>query len=184
MSVPIESSLFPPMNPASGSPIESSCDTFANEWIENLACDNSIESNWAPPTDECIDKEWIRNPDSDNPIESDWHNACIDNRDSDNPIKSSCVPFTNGWSDNTDSENDSKSIVVTKHSVEEGEDAYRPGGFHPVFIGDVYNNRYEILRKIGYGGYSTVWLVRDLTEKYVRHDIDPEISADFTQIWQ
>jgi hypothetical protein len=156
-SVPIESSLFPATNPASDNPIESSCVTFRNEWIDNSACDSSIESNWIPLTDE--------RPASGNLIDDDWHNDCIDNRDSDNPIESSCVPFNNGWIDNTDSGNDSKLIVVTKHSVEEGEDAYRPGGFHPVFMGDVYNNRYEILRKIGYGQYSTVWLVRDLTEK-------------------
>lgn len=46
--------------------------------------------------------------------------------------------------------------------VDEGNDAYRPGGFHPVYIGDVYNARYKILNKIGYGSYSTVWLVEDV----------------------
>jgi serine/threonine protein kinase len=50
---------------------------------------------------------------------------------------------------------------------EEGRDAYRPGGFHPVYMGDVYNDRYQILRKIGYGQYSTVWLVKDLAQQYV-----------------
>ncbi|KAI1747774.1 serine/threonine protein kinase [Xylaria castorea] len=39
--------------------------------------------------------------------------------------------------------------------TEEGNDVYRPGGFHPVYIGDVYNARYKILNKIGYGSYST-----------------------------
>lgn len=43
--------------------------------------------------------------------------------------------------------------------LEEGTAAYRPGGFHPVYIGDIYHGRYEILNKIGYGRYSTVWLV-------------------------
>lgn len=46
--------------------------------------------------------------------------------------------------------------------IEEGRDAYRPGGFHPVYIGDVYNERYKVLNKLGYGAYSTVWLVHDL----------------------
>ncbi|KAK7417484.1 hypothetical protein QQX98_004604 [Neonectria punicea] len=49
--------------------------------------------------------------------------------------------------------------------IEEGRAAYRPGGFHPVYIGDVFNERYEVLNKIGYGVYSTVWLVRDLKNK-------------------
>lgn len=47
--------------------------------------------------------------------------------------------------------------------IEEGRDKYRPGGFHPVYIGDVYADKYKILSKIGYGAYSTVWLVKDLT---------------------
>jgi serine/threonine-protein kinase SRPK3 len=48
--------------------------------------------------------------------------------------------------------------------IEEGRDAYRPGGFHPVYVGDVYNERYKVLNKLGYGAYSTVWLVQDLTK--------------------
>ncbi|KAI1505630.1 kinase-like domain-containing protein [Biscogniauxia marginata] len=47
--------------------------------------------------------------------------------------------------------------------IEEGTDVYRPGGFHPVYIGDVFKDRYKVLNKIGYGVYSTVWLVRDLS---------------------
>ncbi|KAB8255138.1 kinase-like domain-containing protein [Aspergillus pseudonomiae] len=49
-----------------------------------------------------------------------------------------------------------------KTAIEEGTQMYRPGGFHPVYIGDVFKDRYKALNKIGYGVYSTVWLVRDL----------------------
>lgn len=58
-------------------------------------------------------------------------------------------------------------VVVTESGdtgIEEGRDAYRPGGFHPVYIGDVYANKYEVMSKIGYGRYSTVWLVKDLSK--------------------
>lgn len=41
------------------------------------------------------------------------------------------------------------------NDIEEGRHAYRPRGFHPVYIGDVYHNRYKILRKIGYSAYPT-----------------------------
>lgn len=42
---------------------------------------------------------------------------------------------------------------------------YVPGGFHPVALGDAFrDNRYTILRKLGYGGYSTVWLASDSHE--------------------
>ena len=45
---------------------------------------------------------------------------------------------------------------------------YRPGGYHPLNIGDILNNRYHIVHKLGFGAYSTVWLARDhSTEKYV-----------------
>ena len=41
-------------------------------------------------------------------------------------------------------------------------DLYAPGGLHPVSIGDVFaDGRYKVLHKLGYGGSSTIWLVRD-----------------------
>lgn len=51
--------------------------------------------------------------------------------------------------------------------IEEGRDVYRLGGFHPVYIGDAYHNKYKVLNKIGYGLYSTVWLARDLQASLV-----------------
>ena len=40
---------------------------------------------------------------------------------------------------------------------------YHPGGYHPAhIIGDRYHNsRYEIIHKLGFGSYSTVWLAKD-----------------------
>lgn len=43
----------------------------------------------------------------------------------------------------------------------ESLDRYRPGGYHPVMIGDVLHRRYRIVDKLGFGGYSTIWLARD-----------------------
>ena len=41
-------------------------------------------------------------------------------------------------------------------------DDYRPGGFHPVHLGDEFKDgRYVVLNKLGYGGASTVWLAYD-----------------------
>jgi hypothetical protein len=45
--------------------------------------------------------------------------------------------------------------------IEEGLDAYCPGGLHPVQLGEVYGGKYEIIRKLGYGRESTVWLADD-----------------------
>ncbi|KDR80282.1 hypothetical protein GALMADRAFT_62225 [Galerina marginata CBS 339.88] len=39
---------------------------------------------------------------------------------------------------------------------------YQPGGYHPVHLGDKFQDeRYTVVNKLGYGSYSTVWLVRD-----------------------
>lgn len=55
-------------------------------------------------------------------------------------------------------------VVSDSGNIEEGRDAYQSGGFHPVYIGDVYASKYEVMSKIGYGRYSTVWLVKDLSK--------------------
>lgn len=49
-------------------------------------------------------------------------------------------------------------------SEEEQEDVaqYCRGGYHPVVIGDVFDQRYRVVRKLGWGHFSTVWLCRDI----------------------
>ncbi|KAJ7100791.1 kinase-like domain-containing protein [Mycena belliarum] len=54
--------------------------------------------------------------------------------------------------------------------AEEEEDwqEYKLGGYHPVSIGDAFSdNRYVVVRKLGWGHFSTVWLARDV--KMQRH---------------
>ncbi|OAA34111.1 protein kinase domain-containing protein [Metarhizium rileyi] len=38
---------------------------------------------------------------------------------------------------------------------------YHAGGYHPLDIGDMLHERYEIVDKLGYGGWSIVWLAYD-----------------------
>ncbi len=58
---------------------------------------------------------------------------------------------------------------------DEGEDGYRPGGYHAVRIGDrFHNNRYVVIEKLGWGHFSTVWLCYD--KKRSRED-KPEFVA-------
>uniref|UniRef100_A0A7S2RKS9 non-specific serine/threonine protein kinase n=1 Tax=Rhizochromulina marina TaxID=1034831 RepID=A0A7S2RKS9_9STRA len=45
---------------------------------------------------------------------------------------------------------------------DEGQDGYREGGYHPVSIGDVFVDRYRVRKKLGWGHFSTVWMVDDL----------------------
>ncbi|KAK2808117.1 hypothetical protein FQN50_005035 [Emmonsiellopsis sp. PD_5] len=52
----------------------------------------------------------------------------------------------------------------TYHPEVDVEDleGYTPGGYHPTLIGDTFcNGRYTIVHKLGFGGYSTIWLARD-----------------------
>ena len=44
---------------------------------------------------------------------------------------------------------------------DEGADGYKIGGYHPVKLGEVYNSKYLVLKKLGWGHFSTVWLVSD-----------------------
>ncbi|KAF6263671.1 kinase-like domain-containing protein [Scenedesmus sp. NREL 46B-D3] len=47
--------------------------------------------------------------------------------------------------------------------VEDAED-YRKGGYHPVYVGEKFKQgRYVVLKKLGWGHFSTVWLVLDTT---------------------
>jgi hypothetical protein len=39
---------------------------------------------------------------------------------------------------------------------------YLAARYYPVRIGEVLDSRYQVVGKLGYGAYSTVWLARDL----------------------
>ena len=61
----------------------------------------------------------------------------------------------------------------------EGDDEYGKGGYHRVSIGDRFGrgNRYRVERKLGWGHFSTVWIVSDLEtqkndERGEKEDVD------------
>lgn len=56
--------------------------------------------------------------------------------------------------------------MAESHFDEEDVCDYRFGGYHPVRLGDIYNSRYKVVRKLGYGQNSTVWLALDLQYGY------------------
>ncbi|KAB5513607.1 kinase-like domain-containing protein [Coniochaeta sp. 2T2.1] len=66
-------------------------------------------------------------------------------------------------------------------------DSYCVGGLHPVTMGDTLDNgRYKVVRKLGAGGFATVWLCRDQEEgKWVAIKIlgaDASLNAAQCQI--
>lgn len=56
---------------------------------------------------------------------------------------------------------------VEYHWIDGAErlDPYEPGGYLPVMVDDLLHNRYRIADKLGFGGYSTVWLAQDEKRK-------------------
>ncbi len=42
---------------------------------------------------------------------------------------------------------------------------YNPQYYYPVRLGEIFNHRYQVLLKLGYGTGSTVWLARDIQKK-------------------
>jgi serine/threonine-protein kinase SRPK3 len=52
---------------------------------------------------------------------------------------------------------------------------YKPSRFYPVHLGNVFESRYQVLSKLGYGSCSTVWLSRDIMFVIFRSDI-PELT--------
>lgn len=59
------------------------------------------------------------------------------------------------------SETSEEDPAETTADEEDSED-YCKGGYHPVHVGETYNNgKYVVVRKLGWGHFSTVWLSRD-----------------------
>ena len=52
---------------------------------------------------------------------------------------------------------------------EETLPGYGASQFYPISIGDVFEGRYQILGKLGYGGNSTVWFAKDYAYVFVVH---------------
>merc|ERR1711990_1130830 len=53
-------------------------------------------------------------------------------------------------------------ILGSDDDEQEAPGDYQKGGYHPVKIGDLFHNRYHVIRKLGWGHFSTVWLCWDM----------------------
>ncbi|XP_055025195.2 SRSF protein kinase 1a isoform X1 [Misgurnus anguillicaudatus] len=56
-------------------------------------------------------------------------------------------------------------ILGSDDEEQEDPNDYCKGGYHHVKIGDLYNGKYHVIRKLGWGHFSTVWLAWDIQEK-------------------
>ncbi|CAG8470097.1 6289_t:CDS:2 [Ambispora leptoticha] len=69
-------------------------------------------------------------------------------------------------SPNEEEDDEREQDPAQKHLTEDEEDVvdYCKGGYHPIKIGDQFQNgRYVVVRKLGWGHFSTVWLAKDTT---------------------
>ena len=65
-------------------------------------------------------------------------------------------------------------VYIPEADLEDFED-YAVDGYHPTLIGDTFHDgRYEVVHKLGFGGYSTVWLARD---KHLQRYVSLKILA-------
>lgn len=62
------------------------------------------------------------------------------------------------------SDTSDEEAMSTDSEEQEEADEYCKGGYHPVHLGDVLKKRYYVIRKLGWGQFSTVWLAWDLEE--------------------
>ncbi|XP_046406660.1 SRSF protein kinase 1-like isoform X2 [Ischnura elegans] len=69
--------------------------------------------------------------------------------------------FTN----DTHEDEGEEEILGSDDDEQEASKDYCKGGYHPVKIGDLFHNRYHVVRKLGWGHFSTVWLCWDLRDK-------------------
>ncbi|XP_057678369.1 SRSF protein kinase 1-like isoform X1 [Corythoichthys intestinalis] len=56
-------------------------------------------------------------------------------------------------------------ILGSDDEEQEDPNDYCKGGYHHVKVGDLYNGKYHVIRKLGWGHFSTVWLAWDIQMK-------------------
>ncbi|KAL6452260.1 dsk1 Protein kinase dsk1 [Candida maltosa Xu316] len=82
-----------------------------------------------------------------------------------------------------DQNSNQKSDLNFDPRAEESNDDYKTGGYHPVCKGEIYysrklpNREYIILRKLGWGHFSTVWLAKSRYNNTLA-DLEPSINPD------
>lgn len=79
------------------------------------------------------------------------------------------------------SEDDPADAYSSEEEEQESREDYRRGGYHPVKLGDLFLQRYHVIRKIGWGHFSTVWLCWDLLDKRYAALKIVKSAANFTE---
>ncbi|XP_026098250.1 SRSF protein kinase 1b isoform X4 [Carassius auratus] len=83
-------------------------------------------------------------------------------------IRASCRPdpHPRGAAQQPDSlQEQDEEILGSDDEEQEDPNDYCKGGYHHVKIGDLFNGRYHVIRKLGWGHFSTVWFAWDIQGK-------------------
>ena len=65
----------------------------------------------------------------------------------------------------SDSESSSESSSNADDNDAEEIDDYGVDGYHPCHVGEIIDSKYVVLKKLGWGHFSTVWLAFKLSYK-------------------
>lgn len=66
------------------------------------------------------------------------------------------------WKPLTFSNSNFNQIPVDQKIEEETIPGYVASRYYPVRIGDIFQDQYQVVGKLGFGASSTVWLARDM----------------------
>jgi len=98
--------------------------------------------------------------------QGEGQNSNKDNRERNRDSKQAqTVEIDKNRSFEEDDDDEEEEILGSDDDEQEAPSDYCKGGYHPVKIGDLFHNRYHVIRKLGWGHFSTVWLCWDLKDK-------------------
>lgn len=134
---------------------------FSSENFNSHINDNNINNNNGDSNN--IDEQLASSVNSTAPksnVDSNSSNTSTTNNNISNPM------FNLVYEDDEDDEIDEDEVFGEDSPLnpanEEDQEDYCPGGYHPAFLGEHYkNSRYILVRKLGWGHFSTVWLAKD-----------------------
>jgi len=75
-----------------------------------------------------------------------------------------CIWWRMKMLDSSESSSESSASDEDDNDVEDLTD-YRPDGYHVAHIGEIIDSKYVLLKKLGWGHFSTVWLAFKLSDK-------------------
>uniref|UniRef100_A0A669D7X9 non-specific serine/threonine protein kinase n=1 Tax=Oreochromis niloticus TaxID=8128 RepID=A0A669D7X9_ORENI len=124
-----------------------------------MSC-NKILSSWARLIVELIFDKWTVNASELCSIEV-FHNCCFYIRQPANP-RARQQPQAEASPQEPE---EPEEILGSDDEEQEDPNDYCKGGYHHVKVGDLYNGKYHVIRKLGWGHFSTVWLAWDIQVK-------------------